>query len=112
MNIRRLGTSLISALPIGLSRAARQLAAEAIDRKRHLKELLKARSYRGRRGMAMHLACGSRIGDGWVNIDLKPEADLTLEGRERLPFSANTFGTTMPILLKAQCTCNMRSLRR
>jgi len=46
VNIARLGASLISALPIGLGRATRQLAAEVVYRQRHLKGLIKARKYR------------------------------------------------------------------
>jgi predicted SAM-dependent methyltransferase len=91
INIRRLGASLISALPIGLGGAAKQLAAEVIYRRRHLKGVRKARKYRGRERMAMHLGCGNNIKDGWVNIDLNPQADLTLDARERLPFEDNTF---------------------
>jgi hypothetical protein len=82
---------IISALPNGLSSAAKQLATEVIYRKRHLEGLLRARKYRGRHGMAMHFGCGNRIKDGWVNIDLRPEADLTLDVRERLPFPDGTF---------------------
>jgi predicted SAM-dependent methyltransferase len=89
---RRLGSPLIHALPTGLSDAAEQLAAEAAIRKHHLRGLFKARKYRGQRGMAMHLGCGDRIKEGWVNIDLNPAADLTLDLRERLPFADNTFG--------------------
>lgn len=76
INIKRLGTSLISALPIGLGAAVKQLAAEVIYRRRHLKGLRKARKYRERKGMAMHVGCGNNIKDGWVNIDLTPAADL------------------------------------
>jgi predicted SAM-dependent methyltransferase len=91
MNIRRLGAPLIHALPSGIRDATRQFADEVVIRKRHLQGLFKARKYRGRRGMAMHLGSGDRIKEGWVNIDLDPAADLTLDLRERLPFADNTF---------------------
>jgi predicted SAM-dependent methyltransferase len=93
MNITRLGASLISALPIGLGRATKQLAAEVVFRQRHLKGLIKARKYRGAQGMAMHLGCGAQIKPGWVNVDINPAADLTLDVREPLPFADGTFGT-------------------
>jgi predicted SAM-dependent methyltransferase len=41
--------------------------------------------------MAMHFGSGNRIKEGWVNIDLNPAADLTLDLRERLPFPDNSF---------------------
>jgi predicted SAM-dependent methyltransferase len=92
LTIRHLGSSALSALPVGLGSAVRLLAVEAVYRKRHLRGLTKARRYNGRRGMMMHLGCGSTIKDGWVNIDLKPDADLTLDVRERLPFADGAFG--------------------
>jgi predicted SAM-dependent methyltransferase len=93
MNITRLGASLISALPTGLGRATKQLAAEVVFRQRHLKGLIKARKYRGAQGMAMHLGCGAQIKPGWVNVDINPAADLTLDVREPLPFADGTFRT-------------------
>jgi SAM-dependent methyltransferase len=91
MNIRRLSAPLIKALPTGLRDATEQVAAEVVIRKRHLRGLFKARKYRGRCNMAMHLGSGDRIKEGWVNIDQNPAADLTLDLRERLPFPESTF---------------------
>lgn len=91
MNLKHLGAPLTAALPVGLRAATKQLAAEVVNRQRHLRGLRKSRKYRGRHGMAMHLGCGSRIKDGWVNVDLTRTADLTLDVRERLPFQDNTF---------------------
>jgi predicted SAM-dependent methyltransferase len=53
--------------------------------------VFKARKYRARYGMKMHLGCGSMHKDGWVNIDLNPAADLALDVREHLPFLDDTF---------------------
>ena len=91
MNVKHLGATVISVMPIGVGSATKQLAVEAVYFTRHLKGKIKARQYRGRHGMAMHLGCGNRIKDGWVNIDLKPTADLTLDVREPLPFADDTF---------------------
>jgi predicted SAM-dependent methyltransferase len=91
MNIKRLGAPLIRALPTGLREAAQQFAAEVVIRKRHRQGLIKARKYRGRRAMAMQLGSADMIKEGWVNIDLSPTADLTLDLREPLPFPDNTF---------------------
>jgi hypothetical protein len=82
---------LIHALPIGLRDAARQFADEVVIHERHLRGLFKARNYRGRCGMALHLGGGDIIKKGWVNVDLNPAADLTLDLREQLPFAKNTF---------------------
>lgn len=92
MNIRRSGAPLIHILPTGLRDATRRFAAEVVIGKRHFQGLFKARKYRGRYGMAMHLGSGDRIKEGWINIDLNPAADLTLDLRERLPFADNSFG--------------------
>jgi hypothetical protein len=83
MNIRRLGVPLIHVLPTGLRAATEQFAAEMVIRKRHLGGLIKARKYRGRRRMAMQLGSAEKSKEGWVNIDLNPAADLTLDLRER-----------------------------
>jgi predicted SAM-dependent methyltransferase len=91
MNVKRLGGALICAMPIGLGSATKQLAVEVVYLKRHWKGKVKARQYRGQNGLAMHLGCGNRIKDGWVNIDLKLTADLTLDVREKLPFADDTF---------------------
>ena len=87
----RLATPLIHVLPAGLRGATRNFADEVVIRKRHLQGVFKARKYRGQYGMAMHLGSGDRIKEGWVNIDLNPAADLTLDLRERLPFADNSF---------------------
>jgi predicted SAM-dependent methyltransferase len=91
MNIGRLVAPLIQALPTGLCHATEQFAAEVVIRKRHLQGVFKARKYRGRRGMAMHLGSGDRVKEAWVNIDQNRSADLTLDLRERLPFADNSF---------------------
>jgi len=91
MVLRRITSSVITRLPIGLREAANQVILELTFRKRHLAGLRKARKYRGQRGMALHLGCGSAIKQGWVNVDLHPAADLTLDARESLPFADNSF---------------------
>ncbi|HEY1949509.1 MAG TPA: methyltransferase domain-containing protein [Bryobacteraceae bacterium] len=82
---------MLSLLPIGLNEATTQLAYEVVFRKRHIQGLLKARRFRGRRNMLMHLGCGPNLKDGWVNIDLNVLADVTLDVRERLPFADGAF---------------------
>jgi predicted SAM-dependent methyltransferase len=91
MKIRRLGAPLIRALPVGLREATEQLAAEVVIRKRHIGGLIKARKYQDLRGMAMQLGCADKIKKGWLNVDLDPAADLTLDLREPLPFRDSVF---------------------
>lgn len=91
MNIARLGASLISALPIGLGRATRQLAPEVVYRQRHLKGLIKARKYRGAQGMGDAPPLWGQNKPGCINIDINPPADLTLDVREPLPFADGAF---------------------
>src|SRR5713101_2662401 len=91
MNVKRLGASALSALPAGLAGATKLLATEIVYRERHLRGVLKARRYRGQSGLALHLGCGHRIKAGWINVDLKRSADLTLDVRERLPFADGVF---------------------
>jgi len=38
----------------------------------------------------LHLGCGSKIFDGWTNVDMNPKGDLTLDLREGLPFRDNS----------------------
>jgi predicted SAM-dependent methyltransferase len=93
MNIRSVGNSLLSVLPRGLHDATTHLVYEVVYRERHMLGTLKARRYRGRRGMSMHLGCGNVVKPGWVNIDLNPSADVMLDARERLPFADGSFSS-------------------
>src|SRR5437762_2757021 len=91
MNVKRLENSVIFTLPVGLDNAAKLLGTEIVIRARHLRGVTKARRYRGERGLALHLGCGGQIKVGWINVDVKRGADLTLDIRERLPFSDKSF---------------------
>jgi predicted SAM-dependent methyltransferase len=53
----------------------------------HLLGLVRSRPLRSRNNLKIHFGCGSKIKDGWINIDLNRKADLTLDLREPLPFS-------------------------
>jgi len=35
----------------------------------------------------LHVGCGSKRFDGWINLDMNPKGDLTLDLREGLPFA-------------------------
>ncbi|WP_170107631.1 class I SAM-dependent methyltransferase [Photobacterium lipolyticum] len=49
-----------------------------------------AKEYRDQVKLKLNIGCGKKPKRGWVNIDLKPSADLTLDVRELLPFSDNS----------------------
>lgn len=91
MNVRNVGNSLISLLPLGFRDPATQFAYELVYRKRHIQGVLKSRKYRDQHGMGLHLGCGNNRKVGWVNVDLNPAADLTLDVREHFPFADNIF---------------------
>lgn len=76
---KRLPTGMWNAAKLGLSNARIFL--------RHRKGLLAARKFRDESGLKLQLGCGSQIKDGWINIDIVPNADLTLDLREPLPLS-------------------------
>ena len=40
--------------------------------------------------LRLHLGCGPKIKDGWLNIDSSFQADITLDVREPLPFLENS----------------------
>ncbi len=91
MRARAIGGFFASALPVGLRGLAVQSARELVYRKRHIQGVFKSRRYRGLRGLRLHLGCGHNLKSGWVNVDLNPAADLTLDVRERLPFDDESF---------------------
>jgi predicted SAM-dependent methyltransferase len=45
----------------------------------------KARAYAGRSSLKLNIGCGPNRKQGWVNIDLLPNVDLSLDMRERIP---------------------------
>ncbi|MDG3087801.1 methyltransferase domain-containing protein [Vibrio hannami] len=49
-----------------------------------------AKEYQNQMQLKLNIGCGKKPKLGWVNIDLKPSADLTLDAREPLPFSDNS----------------------
>ncbi len=53
---------------------------------RHLSGVSQARQFANRTGLKLNIGCGPKLKEGWVNIDLSPNADLTLDLREPLPF--------------------------
>lgn len=80
-------------LPRGLRRLWRPLAAELkLFARTWLNVLLPQRLWRYRRFLRqphkrLHVGSGSKHFPGWINLDMNPKGDFTLDLREGLPFA-------------------------
>lgn len=79
-------------LPYGVRKALYNLRVEldlyrqvTVHRWLDRRQQQRLRELRGQHHLRLHLACGTRILPGWVNVDILPEADLRLDLRDRLP---------------------------
>jgi predicted SAM-dependent methyltransferase len=77
-----------------LYKAIRLLGKELISYRHHRAGARKARTYADKKGLKLNIGCGPHRKEGWVNIDLSPQADLSLDMRERIPLPN---GSTMII---------------
>lgn len=82
--------SLQKATSRGLWKALRLVRSEWRIMRLHRQGVAKARRFAGWVNLKLHLGCGSNIKPGFLNIDLDPQADLTLDLREALPFDDNS----------------------
>jgi predicted SAM-dependent methyltransferase len=57
---------------------------------KHTNGVMHSRIYRGQNNLKINCGCGPVIKKGWVNIDLCPGVDLTLDLREKFPFTDNS----------------------
>jgi predicted SAM-dependent methyltransferase len=80
-------------LPRGMRRLWKPFAAELkLFARTWLNVLLPGRLVRYRRFLRqphkkLHVGCGSRRLPGWINLDMNPKGDFTLDLREGLPFA-------------------------
>lgn len=74
-------------LSAGVRAALQSLARELRIQRDHAASVEKARTWSGDLPLKLHLGCGSEHKSGWVNIDLRPDAELRLDVRENLPFA-------------------------
>ena len=85
-----LKSSLRNRIPHGLYSALRLLRNEVNIYRLHRKGIKKARTYAGQSDMNLNIGCGPNRKQGWINIDLLPDVDLSLDMREAMPFSENS----------------------
>ncbi|MBI5472237.1 MAG: methyltransferase domain-containing protein [Ignavibacteriae bacterium] len=74
-------------VPIGFEPFAPVLLFEVYALLRHPFGLLAARKYRSSTHMKLHLGSGGNIKPGWLNVDLSPSADLSIDLRRKFPLS-------------------------
>jgi predicted SAM-dependent methyltransferase len=72
-------------LPTGLRDAVATLAAEWAVYRIHRAGRRKCVAYAGKKHLKLNVGCGPNVKADWVNIDLAPGADLTLDLREPIP---------------------------
>lgn len=82
-----LGTnSLKNRIPVGLYGALRLLRDEINIYRLHRKGIKKAKAYARQNDIRLNIGCGPNRKPGWVNIDLRPDVDVSLDMREPMPF--------------------------
>ena len=77
-------------LSAGLRSALRNVQTEMRIQRLHREGLTRAKRLAGVRPLRLNLGSGLRPRAGWVNVDLRADADLPLDLRERLPFGDGT----------------------
>jgi predicted SAM-dependent methyltransferase len=50
----------------------------------HLRGIREVKAYQGKNKLRLNIGCGPNRKEGWINIDLIPTADLTLDMRESI----------------------------
>lgn len=56
----------------------------------HALGTLKAARLSNRTDLKLHLGCGSKVKEGWVNVDMRSSADVRLDLSRRLPFGSGS----------------------
>lgn len=57
---------------------------------RHYRGVIYAKKYYTCADLKLHLGCGNKLKEGWINIDINKGVDLTLDLRKELPFVENS----------------------
>jgi predicted SAM-dependent methyltransferase len=77
-------------IPDGLRSSLRHVWGEIKTLRKHRKGIRQVRKLSGQQHLRLHIGCGPKIKKAWINIDLSPQADITLDMREPLPFLENS----------------------
>jgi predicted SAM-dependent methyltransferase len=78
----------------GLRTALRDLSFELRLQRLHRRGVRHAQRFRVAKDLKLHIGCGSNIRPSYINIDINPKADLTLDIREPLPFESGSCALT------------------
>lgn len=73
-----------------LRRAFKNILKELQINLLHIIGTIKARKFKRETNLKLHLGCGGKLKEGWINIDLNRKADMTLDLRKDLPFPNNS----------------------
>jgi SAM-dependent methyltransferase len=76
--------------PDGLRSSLQHVWGEIKTLRKHRKGIRQVRKLSGQQHLRLHIGCGPKIKKAWINIDLSPQADITLDMREPLPFLENS----------------------
>ena len=72
-------------IPRGIGKAIQLLLEELHTLWLHSRGVRKSRRYAHSSGLKLHIGSGPNLKPGWVNIDLAPNVDLTLDMRRPIP---------------------------
>jgi len=73
-----------------LRRAFRSILKEFQVSLLHFRGTIKAHKFKKETNLKLHIGCGAKLKEGWINIDLNKKADITLDLRRSLPFPNNS----------------------
>ena len=74
----------------GLRSSLRHVLSEIKILRKHRQGVRQARNLSGQQHLRLHIGCGPKVKQGWINVDLSPQSDITLDLREPFPFPENS----------------------